>query len=104
MTQKNEVLTREDNGISLISAGRGTAQEDDPAITERKMSVNTTEQAWILEIEEKTRISRTTPKSVNILVKIIKWLSHLGSGQIDDSCLESRRNTNHNLTIKGIGF
>jgi hypothetical protein len=104
MTQKNELLTREDNRISSISATQTTIQKDCATIAERNMPVNTTEQAWIIEIEEKTAISRTTPKSANILVKIIKWLSHLGSGQIDHSCLESRQNAHHNLTIKGVGL
>jgi len=104
MIQKNEVLTREDNRISLISTKRATTQEDHRTITERDIPVNTIEQTWIFEVGEKTRVSRTTPNPVNTLVKILKWLSHLGSGKIDDSCSESRQNTHHNLTIKGIGL
>jgi hypothetical protein len=104
MIQKKEVLTQEDNRISLISTKRTKTQEDHQTITERKIPVNTTEQTWIFEVGEKTRVSRTAPKLVNILVKIIKWLNHLGSGKIDDSCLESRQNTNYNITIKGIGL
>ena len=104
MIQKKEVLTQEDNRISLISIKRTTTQEDHPIIAERKMPVNTTEQTWIFEVGKKTRVSRITPKLVNTLVKIRKWLNHLGSGKIDDSCLESRQNTHHNLTIKGIGL
>jgi hypothetical protein len=104
MIQKNEVLTQEDNRISLISTKRTKTQEDHPTIAERKMPVNTSEQTWIFEVGEKTRVSRTTPKLVNILVKIIKWLNHLGSGKIDDNCLESRHNIHHNIRIKGIGL
>jgi hypothetical protein len=104
MIQKNEVLTQEDNSISLSCTKRTTAQEDYPTIIEIKIPVNTTEQTWIFEIGEKTRVSRTTPKLVNTVVKIIKWLNHLGSGKIDDSCLESRQNIHHNITIKGIGL
>jgi len=102
MTQKNEVLTREDNRIPLISTKRTITQEDYLTITEREMPVNTTEQTWIFEVSEKTRVSRTTPKLVNTLVKIIKWLNHVGSGKIDDSCLESRHNIHHNFRINGI--
>ncbi len=104
MIQKNEVLTPEDNCILLISTKRTTTQEDHPTITERKIPVNMTEQTWIFEVGEQTRVSRTTPRPVNTLLKIIKWLNHLGSGRIDDSCLESRQNTHHNLTIKGVGL
>ena len=104
MTQKNRVLTQEANCISLISTKRTTTQEYHPTITEIKILVNMTEQTCIFEIEEKTRVSRTTPKLMNTLVKIIKWLSHVGRGKIDDSCLESRQNIHHNLTIKGIGL
>ena len=104
MIQKKEVLTREDNRISLISTKRTTTQEDHPTIAEREIPVNTTEQTWIFEVGEKTRVSRTIPRLVSTLVKIIKWLSHLGSGKIDDSCLESRHNIHHNFRIKGIGL
>ena len=104
MIQKKEVLIQEDNRIPFISTKRTITQEDHPTITERKIPVNTTEQTWIFEVGEKTRVSRTTPKLVNTLVKIVKWLNHLGSGKIDDSRLESRQNIHHNLTIKGIGL
>ena len=104
MIQKNEVLTRKYNRIALISTKRTTTQENHPPIVERNMPVNTTEQTWIFEAEDKTRASGTTPKLVNTLVKIIKWLSHLGSGKIDDSYLESRQNIHHNITIKRIGL
>ena len=87
MIQKNEVLTREDNRI--IFTKRTTTQEDHPTIAEREIPVNTTEQAWIFEIGERTRVGRTTTKLVNTLGKIIRWLNHLGSGKIDDNCLES---------------
>ena len=104
MIQKNEVLTREDNCISLISTKRTTTQEDHPTIAERKMPVNMTEQTWIFKVGQETPVIRTTAKPVNTLVEILKWLNHLGSGKIDDGCLESRQNTHHNLTIKGIGL
>ena len=102
MIQKNEVLTREDNRI--IFTKRTTTQEDHPTIAEREIPVNTTEQAWIFEIGEKTRVGRTTPKLVDTLVKTIKWLSHVGSGRIDDSRLEASHNVRHNFRAKGIGL
>ena len=104
MIQKNEVLTREDNCISLVCARQTAAQGNCLTITERETPVNATEQTWIFEVEEKTRASRTTTKPVNTLMKIMKWLHYLGSGKIDNSCLESRQNTHHNITIKGIGL
>ncbi len=103
MTQKNEVLTGEANRISLISARRTTTQEDYLTITEREIPVNTTEQTWISEVGDKTRAGRATPRLVNTLAKITKWLNHLGSGKIDDSYLESRHNIHHNFRINGIG-
>jgi hypothetical protein len=102
MVQKNEVLTREANRISPVSSRRTTTQEDCLTIAERTIPVSTTEQTWIFEVEEKTRVGRTTPKLVNTLVKIIRWLSHVGSGKIDDSCLEARHNIHHNVRINGI--
>jgi hypothetical protein len=104
MIQKNEVLTTEDNRISPICARRTTAQEDCLAITEGELPMNTTEQTWIFEVGEKTCVGRTTPKLVNTLVKVIKWLNHLGSGRVDDSYLESRHNIHDNPRIKGIGL
>jgi hypothetical protein len=104
MIQRNEVLTREDNRISLISTKSRTTQEDHLTITEREILVSTTEQTWIFEVGEKTRVGRTTPKLVNALVKIIKWLNHVGSGKIDDSLLEARHNIHHNFRVKGIGL
>jgi hypothetical protein len=104
MTQKNKVLTREENSISLISTRQRTTQEDYLTITEREIPVNTTEQTWIFEVGEKTPVGRTTPKLVNTLVKIIKWLNHVGSGKIDDSLLEARHNIHHNFRAKGIGL
>jgi hypothetical protein len=102
MIQSSEVLTREDNRISLVSARRTTTQEDYLAIAEMEIPVNTIEQSWIFEAGEKARVGRTTPELVNTLVKIIKWLNHVGSGKIDDCCLESRHNIHHNLRINGI--
>jgi hypothetical protein len=104
MIQKNEVLTREDNRIALISTKRATTQGFHRTIAERELPVNTLEQTWVFDIGEEIRASRTTPNFVNTMVKIIKWLSHLGSGKIDDSRLESKQDTHHNLTIKGIGL
>ena len=104
MIQKNEVLTREDNCISPISTTRTTTQEYCATIAEREMPVNMIEQTWIFEVGEETSVIRTSPKPVNTVVKILKWLNHLGGRKIDDSFLESRQDTNHNLTIKGIGL
>jgi hypothetical protein len=103
MIQRSEVLTREDNRILLVSARRTATQEDYLTATERAMPANTIEQTWISEVGEKIRVSRTTPKLVNTLVTIIEWLNHLGSGKIDDSCLESRHNVHHNFRVNGIG-
>jgi hypothetical protein len=104
MTQKNEALTREDNRIPLISTERTATQEGYPTITEREIPVNTTEQSWIFEVGEEHRVGRTTTRLLHSVVKIINWLSHLGSGKIDDSCLEARHNIHHNVRAKGIGL
>jgi hypothetical protein len=104
MIQKNKVLTTEDSRISPICARRTTAQEDCLAITERELPMNTTEETWIFEVGEKICVGRTTPKLVNTLVKVIKWLNHLGSGRVDDIYLESRHNIHDNPRIKGIGL
>jgi hypothetical protein len=104
MTQNSEILTREDNRISLISTSRTATLEDYPAITEREMPVNTMEQTRIFEVGEETRVSRTTPKLANILVKIMNWLNHLGSRKIADSCLEARHNIHHNFRANDIRF
>jgi len=104
MTQKNEVFTREAERISFISARRTTMQEDCATITQREILVNPTEQSWVFEVCEETRVGSTTPKLVNALVKILKWLTHLGSGKIDDSGLEARHNIRHNFRAKGIGL
>ena len=104
MIQKDEVLTREENRTSFIATRGTTMQEDYPTITEREMPVNTMKQTWIFEAGEKARVGRTIPKSVNTFVKIMKWLSRVGSGKIDDSCLESRHNIHHNVRINGIGL
>jgi len=104
MIQKNEVSTRGENRVSLISTRRTTMQKDYPTITEGEMPVNATEQTWILEVREKTVVGRTTPKLVDTLLKIVRWLGHLGSGKIDESCLEARHNIHHNFRGKGIGL
>jgi hypothetical protein len=104
MTQGNEVLTRQDNRISIISMGGATMQQDYVAITAREMPVNTIEQTWTFETGEKTDAGRATPELANALVKITKWLGHLGSGRIDESGLESRHNIHHNFRTNGIRF
>jgi hypothetical protein len=104
MAQKSEVLTREDNRISNISAKQTTTQADRPIIADRELPVNTTEQTWRLKLREETRVGRATPKLRSFLVEIIEWLYYLGSGKIDDALLESRQNSHHNLTTKGIGL
>jgi hypothetical protein len=104
MIQSGEALTGEANRISLVSARPTTTQEGHLTITERELLVSTTEQTWIFEVEEKTRVGRTTLKLVDTLVKIIKWLNHVGGGKIDDSCLEARHNIHHNFRINGIRF
>jgi hypothetical protein len=104
MIQNSEVLAGEANRISLVSARRTTMQEDYLAVTERAIAVNATSQTWIFEVREETRVGRTSPRLASTLVKIIEWLSHLGSGRIDDSCLEARHNIHHNFRINGIGL
>jgi hypothetical protein len=102
MVQSSEVLAGEANRISLVSARRTITREDYPAIAEAAIPVSTTEQTWIFEIGEKTRVGRTTPEFVNPLVKIVEWLNHLGSGKINDSRLASRHNVHHNFRINSI--
>ena len=103
MVQKDEVLAREDNRIPLVCRKRTAAQEDCLAITEGEIPMNTIEQTWIFEVGEGTHVGRTTPKLVDTLVKVIKWLNHLGSGKINDGLLESRHSIHHNFKINGIG-
>jgi hypothetical protein len=104
MTQRNQVLTREDNRISLISTRRTITQEDYLAITEIEMPMDTIEQTWTFEVGDETRVSRTTPRLVTALGEITRWLSHRGSGRIDDSCLEARHNIHHNFRANDIRF
>lgn len=104
MAQRSEVLTREDNRISIISAKQTTAQADRPIIADRELPVNTTEQTWRPKVREETRVERATPKLRSFLVEIIEWLYYVGSGKIDDALLESRQNSRHNLTTKGTGL
>jgi len=103
MIQNSEVLTREKNRISVISAGGTTMQESYLAVTERAIPVNAIERSWIFELGEKARSSKTTPQLANTIARIVNWLSHLGSAKIDDGCLESRHNIHHNFRINGIG-
>jgi hypothetical protein len=103
MMQKSQVLTRENNRISVISAGGTTMQEDYLIIAERELPINISQRSWIFEGVEKARAGRTTPTLVNPLVRILRWVNHLGSGKIDDSCLESRHSIHHNFRINSIG-
>ena len=103
MIQKNQVLTREADCIPLVSGERTATQEDYLTMTEGEIPVNTIEQTWIFEVGEETRGAITTPRSTNTLVRILKWLSHLGSGKIDESLLESRHSIHHNFKVNGIG-
>ena len=103
MVQKNEVLTREDNRIPLVCRKRTAAQIDCLAIEEREIPMNTIEQTCMFEAGEETRVGRTSPMLVDTLVKVTKWLNHLGSGKIDGSRLQSRHNIHHNFKINGIG-
>lgn len=103
MVQSNDVLTGEVNRNSLISARRTTTQENYPLVAETAIPVSETEQAWVFKPGEPTYIHRTAPELLNPFVKIVNWLNHLGSGKIDDSCLESRHNIHHNFSINGIG-
>ncbi len=104
MTQKTEVLAREASHISLVSARGATRKEDYLTITERQIPVDTIEQAWIFEVGEEARVGRTTPRLVNTLAKITRWLNRLGSGKVDESYLESRHDIHHNFRGKGIGL
>jgi hypothetical protein len=79
-------------------------REDYPAITVRDAPVNRTEQAWILEVGEKARAGRTTPRLGSLFVEIMKWLYHLGGGKIEEYRLESRHNTHHNVRTNDIRF
>jgi hypothetical protein len=78
-------------------------QEDYLAITERDLPLNMTEQTWIFGVWEEARPGRTTPKFVDTLAKVARWLNHLGSGKIDYTGLEARHNIHHDFKINGIG-
>jgi hypothetical protein len=103
MIRNSEVLTREGNRISLVSARRPATQGDYLAIAEMEIPASMTEQTWIFEIGQEARASRTTPKFAAALAKVVTWLNHLGSGEIDDSHLEARHNIHHSFRINGIG-
>jgi hypothetical protein len=103
MVQSSEVLTPENNRISLISARRAMTQEDYLAITERELPLNMTEQTWIFGVWEEARPGRMILKFVDTLAKVARWLNHLGSGEIDDAGLEARHNIQHNFKINTIG-
>lgn len=104
MVQKNGVLTREDNRISLSSARRVAVQQHRPAYQEREIPVDTIEQTWVFEVEEMTSVGTTTSRLVNTFLKIVNWLSHVGAGKVDDSRLESRHNIRQNFRAKDIGL
>ena len=103
MIRNSEALRREDDRISLISMGGTAMQHDYVTITERELPLNTIGQSWIFEVGEEARVGRTTPRLLDTLVRIMRWLSHLGSARIDDSRLESRHNIDHNFRINSIG-
>ena len=104
MTRKNEVLAREDNCIPLICRGRTTVQEDYLTMTQGETPMNAIEQTWIFEVGEQIRVGGTTPRLPSTLVRIMKWLKHLGSGNVDENRLEARHNVRHNFRAKGIGL
>lgn len=104
MVQKNEVLTPEDNRVSLSSARWMAVQQHCPAYREREMPVKTTEQTWIFEIEERPRLRRTAPNLAHTFLKIVNWLNHAGAGKVDDRHLESRHHIRQNFRAKGIGL
>jgi hypothetical protein len=104
MTQRNEVLTREDNRISLISTTRATTPEDYLTIAEGELPISTRQQTWEVEVGQETSVGRKNTKLASTLVKLIEWLNRLGSGRIDDGYLESRHNTHDNPRIKGTGL
>lgn len=104
MVQSSEVLAGETNGISLVCARPTIMQEDYLTTAETEMPVDATEQTWLFEVVEVTRVGRTTPGLVSTLAKIVNWLNHLGSGRIDDSHLEARHNIHHNFKTNGIRF
>lgn len=79
-------------------------QEGYPIVTKIQIPVNATERTRIFEVGEETPVSQATPGLVDTLVKVMKWLNHVGSGKIDDSCLEARHNIHHNFRINGIGL
>lgn len=104
MVQNSKVLTREANPISPIATGSATTLEDYPIMTEREVPMSTIGQTWTFEFGEDIPVDRTVPKSVNTLVKIVRWLNHVGSGKIDGGLLESRHNIRHGFRTNGIGF
>ena len=104
MVQKGEVLTRENNGTSLISRTRTAMEEDYLNVTEREITVSTIEQTGRLKLREETGVRRRTPKPGSLLVAIIRWLYYLGSGKVDDRLLEARHRIHQNTRIDDIRF
>jgi len=104
MIRNSEVLTREDNRISIVSARRTMTQEDYLDIIERELPLNMTEQSRILGVWEEARPARTTPRLADTLAKVARWLNQLGSGKIDHTGLEARHNVHHEFRINNIRF
>jgi hypothetical protein len=86
----------------MVQSSEVLMREHYPAVAGRAIPVNAIEQTWLIEVGEEGRVGRTTPKFVNPLLKIANWLSHVGSGSIDESRLEARHNIHHNLRVNGI--
>jgi hypothetical protein len=103
MIQNSKVLAGEANPISLVSTGRTAMQEEYVSIAERRIPVSMSEQSWTFEVAQKAPTNRMTPGQVNPLVRIAKWLNHLGNGRISESYLESRSTVPTNFRIGGIG-
>jgi hypothetical protein len=104
MVQKNEVLTREDNRVSLSAARRVAVQQHYPAHREREMPTNAAVQIWTFEVGEVTGLGRTILRLLNTFLKIVNWLNHVGAGKVDDRHLQSRHNIRQNFRAKGIGL
>jgi hypothetical protein len=104
MTQRNEVLAREGNRISLVSTKRTPPQEDCVAIAETDIPVDTVEQTCVFDVGEEIRVGRMRPRLLTTLAKIMERLKPVGTGKIDDSHLESRHNIHHNFKENDIRF
>jgi hypothetical protein len=101
MMRNSRVLTREANPISLISAVQASSEAEYLVAAQREVMMSTIQQTWRLEVADRAPADRTTPGHVNPLVRIMKWLSYLGSRGIDDSYLKSRPSFPPNFRIGG---